>query len=245
MIAPPAGLAGSVHTFYVIETEAARIEEVLPAYSAQFVLLVRGQLKLTYADGREARLSGVAFNAPQMRGAASLIEGPLTLVAASLTPLGWQALANLPVDAVHDRTVPTPAVLTPDQIVTLEKGMAAMAAGAASAEDLCDHLAAVIGAAPFTPRPDHVLLVEAITRWLGSWPEPQLADLHAAIPVSPRQLQRISRRFFGVAPAQALKRHRAIRAAMLLAQPQLPETLRNEILGSYFDQAHLIRDIRR
>lgn len=245
MIAPPAALAGSVHTFYVIETEAARIEEVLPAYSAQLVLLVRGQLTLSYADGRVARLSGIACNAPQLRSSASLLEGPLTLVAASLTPIGWQALANLPADTVHDRPVPTPAVLRLEQIARLEEGMAAMAQGRASAEELCDCLGAVIAEAPFAPRPDHVLLVEAMTRWLGSGVDPRLADLHAAVSVSPRQLQRIARRFFGVAPAQVLKRHRAIRAAMLLAQPELSEALRNEILGSYFDQAHLIRDIRR
>ena len=32
---------------------------------------------------------------------------------------------------------------------------------------------------------------------------------------------------------------------MLLAHPALSETLRLEMMGSYFDQAHMIRDIRR
>ena len=58
-------------------------------------------------------------------------------------------------------------------------------------------------------------------------------------------MQRIARRFFGVAPAQALKRHRAIRAAILVANPALSETPRLEMMGGYFDQSHLIRDIRR
>ena len=58
-------------------------------------------------------------------------------------------------------------------------------------------------------------------------------------------MQRISRRYFGVAPAQVLKRFRAIRAAMVLANPALPDSFRDEMLASFFDQAHLIRDIRR
>ncbi len=245
LIAPPPACANAVNTFYVIETDAERVDEVLPAYSAQLVLVVRGRLRLTYAEGRTAQLAGIALNAPQLRSAACVIEGPVTLVGASLTPAGWQALANLPADELHDRPIPAAAVFSADQITELEMGMAALSSGGATPEGLCEQLAAVIAAAPFALRADHVALVEAITRWLGSGFDPPLAALHDSVAVSPRQLQRISRRFFGVAPAQALKRHRAIRAAMLLAHPALSETLRQEMLASYFDQAHLIRDIRR
>jgi transcriptional regulator GlxA family with amidase domain len=46
------------------------------------------------------------------------------------------------------------------------------------------------------------------------------------VPVSPRQFQRLSRGYFGAPPAQELKRVRAIRAAMLLANPALSDILR-------------------
>ncbi len=245
LIAPPPALAAAINTFYVIETDVERVDEVLPAYSAQLVLVVRGQVRLTYAEGRTVPLTGVALNAPQLRSAACALDGPVMLVGASCTPLGWQAITNLPADEVHDRTIPAAAVLTAEQIAALEAEMAALAAGRAAPEDLCAALGTVFAQAPFALRADHVALVEAITRWLGSGFDPPLADLHDAVAVSPRQLQRIARRFYGVAPAQALKRHRAIRAAILLANPALPETLRLEMMGSYFDQAHLIRDIRR
>jgi AraC-like DNA-binding protein len=42
-----------------------------------------------------------------------------------------------------------------------------------------------------------------------------------------------------------LKRFRAHRAAMLLSQPGLSKALLDELMATYFDQAHLIRDIRR
>ncbi len=61
------------------------------------------------------------------------------------------------------------------------------------------------------------------------------------MPVSPRQFQRLLRG----APAQVLKRVRAIRAAMLLANPALSDILRDDMMTGYFDQAHLIHDIRR
>lgn len=245
MIAPEANLARWVNIFYVIEADAARVEEIVPAYSAQLLLVVRGQLIMRYADGSTGQAGAIAFNAPQLRAAPCMLEGPAMIVGASLTPLGWQSLANRPVDEVHDRLLPAEALLSAEQMAQLEAAVAACRDGQMAPADLCAPLGDVIAAAPFEQRPDNVAVVEAITAWLGSGFDPQLSDLHAAISVSPRQLQRISRRYFGVPPAQALKRSRAIRAAMLLANPALPEAMRTEMLTTYFDQAHLIRDIRR
>jgi methylphosphotriester-DNA--protein-cysteine methyltransferase len=245
MIAPEPSLARRVNTFYVIETEAGRVEEIIPAYSAQLVLAVRGKLAISYADGSVGRPGTITINAPQLRAAACVIEGPALLIGASLTPIGWQALANRAVDEVHDQLLPAEDMLTGEQIAQLHKAVAAGLAGEAAPAELCASLDAVMAAAPFEQRDDHVAAVEAITAWLASGFDPPLSDLHAAIAISPRQLQRIARRYFGVPPAQVLKRSRAIRAAMLLANPALPESMRTEMLTTYFDQAHLIRDIRR
>lgn len=245
MIAPAADIAALVNTLYIIETKAERIEEVMPAYSAQVIVQVRGQLCITYPDGRAAQAGATTVVAPQLRSAACVLEGPMTLIGASLTPLGWQALSNLPADEVHDQVVPAAAVLTADQIAAIESAARACGAGELAIEALCAQLGAVMAGAPFAVRADHVAVVAAIGRWLGSAFDPPLGDLHDAVAVSPRQLQRISRRFFGVAPAQLLKRYRAIRAAMLLARPHLAERERDNMLASYFDRAHLIRDIRR
>lgn len=245
MIAPGPGLARQVNTFYVIETEAERVQETIPAYSAQLLLMVRGHITIAYADGGEGRSSTVTINAPQLKAAPCIMDGPVTLIGASLTPLGWQALANRAVDEVHDQIIPADTLLTPDQIALLTSAAAACRAGQMVPADLCAPLGAVIAAAPHPQRPDHVAVVEAITSWLGSGFDPPLSELRRATAVSPRQLQRIARRYFGVPPAQVLKRSRAIRAAMLLANPALPDAMRLEMLTTYFDQAHLIRDIRR
>ncbi len=245
MIAPPAEAAGLVNAFYVIETGSGPIEEAVPAYAAQLLVMVRGQVEFTFADGSTGQSATVFVNAPQMRSARARLEGPVLQVGASLTHTAWQRLANLPADEVHDRLLPAEAVLRPDHIALLEAAVAACRAGAIPPEALCDTLTQVIAAAPYALRPDHVAVVEAMLAWLASGFEPPLADLHAAVSVSPRQLQRISRRFFGVPPAQVLKRWRALRAAMLLSQPGVSQELHDQLMGGYFDQAHLIRDIRR
>lgn len=245
MIAPTPDSAGLVNTFYLIETEDAFVEEAIPAYSAQLVVVVRGKVTFTYADGSTAQSSTVFINAPQMRSACCVLEGPVLQIGASLTHTSWQRLANLPADRVHDQLIPAADILTPEQIASLETAAAACREGLIAPEALCQHLTEVIAAGRHPLSADHVAVVEVILRWLASGFDPALADLYASVDVSARQVQRICRRFFGVPPAQVLKRFRALRAAMLLAQPGLSETLHDELMATYFDQAHLIRDIRR
>lgn len=245
MIAPPADAAGLVHTFYVIETGAGQIEEAIPAYSAQLLVMVRGRVRLTFADGSMAHSATVFFNTPQMRSARALLDGPVLQVGASLTHTAWQRLSNLPADEVHDRLLPAQAVLRADQIAALETAAHECREGLISPEAVCARLTEVIAAAPFSLRPGHDAVVDAILRWLASGFDPAVADLYSAVDVSPRQVQRICRRFFGVPPAQVLKRFRALRTAMLLAQPGISEEIYDALMSTYFDQAHLIRDIRR
>ncbi len=245
LIAPPAHAAGLVHTFYIIETDAETIEEAIPAYSAQLLVMVRGRVNFTFADGTVGQSARVFINTPQMRAARAVLEGPVLEIGASLTHTAWQRLANLPADEVHDRLLPAEAVLSAEQIAALEAAATACDEGRLAPEDLCALLTDTIAAGPHALRPDHVAVVEAILAWLGSGVDPALADLHASVSVSPRQLQRICRRFFGVAPAQVMKRFRALRAAMLLSQPGISEEVHDRLMATFFDQAHLIRDMRR
>ncbi|RNJ61361.1 MAG: AraC family transcriptional regulator [Porphyrobacter sp. IPPAS B-1204] len=245
MIAPPADAAGLVNTFYIIETGSETIEEAIPAYSAQLLIMVRGKVSFTFADGSVGQSSTVFINGPQMRSARALLEGPVLQIGASLTHTAWQRLANLPADEVHDQLIPAEAVLAADQIAMLEAAAAACREGRIPPEALCTHLTQAIASGRHRLHGDQVAVVEAILRWLASGFDPALADLYASVSVSPRQLQRICRRFFGVPPAQVLKRFRALRAAMLLAQPATSQELHDQLMATYFDQAHLIRDIRR
>ncbi|WP_285712243.1 helix-turn-helix domain-containing protein [Erythrobacter oryzae] len=245
MIAPPAGAEGLVHTFYTIETSAEKIEEAVPAYSAQLLVMVRGRVRFTFADGTTGTSARVFINAPQMRAARAVLKGPVLQIGASLTHTAWQRLSNLPADEVHDRLLPARAVLRPEQIAALEAAAEDCRAGRIAPGDVCAVLTEVIAAGPYALRPDHEAVVEAIGRWLASGFDPALADLYAGVGVSPRQAQRICRRFFGVAPAQVLKRFRALRAAMLLSQPGISREVHDQLMATFFDQAHLIRDIRR
>ncbi|TAD81950.1 MAG: hypothetical protein EAY70_04210, partial [Sphingomonadales bacterium] len=142
LIAPSPDVADLVHTFYIIETDSERIEEAIPAYSAQMFVVVRGRLEITHAEGRTAQSAIVTINAPQLRSAPCVLHGPVMLVGASLTHVSWQRLSNLPADTVHDQLIPAPALLSAEQLASLEAAAAACREGRMAPDELCQHLTA-------------------------------------------------------------------------------------------------------
>ena len=117
----------------------------MPADSAQMVVIVRGALEIEHASVSE-RPGTQAINAPQLRAAPCMLGRPALLIGASLTPVGWQALANLPADKVHDRLLAPDAILTGAQNAALVAA-AACAAGRVTPREVCAQMAAEIAAA--------------------------------------------------------------------------------------------------
>ncbi|QFT76412.1 helix-turn-helix transcriptional regulator [Erythrobacter sp. THAF29] len=243
LIAVPGDLTDLVNTFFSIRTEPGTIEETMPAYSAQVIVYSEGSGKLITEDGTTYLSETVSCMAPLMQAVPFTIEGPARLVGASLTPIGWQCLSGMPADEVNNCTVPASKVFGEKTIAELEELASNIG------DNDAQRIAAAIGNALHDCRPNlkkrHAGFVSAVTGWLSSELNPDLEELYRRVAVSERTAQRLCRRYFGVSPSRLVKRYRAIRAAMLLANPELPQAMRDEILSAYFDQAHLIRDIRR
>ncbi len=244
-IAPPADLADMVHTFYVVDVGPGEIDEPTPAYSAQLLMIAQGSVELEYADGGKTRTGPLFLNAPQLRAGRARVVGPIKAVAASLTPLGWVSLTAHAADTVHDCAVPPDTFAAPAILHDIEAWAEIGDASRAELEKGVTYLAALLRSAPHLIRQRHREFVQAVIRWLGSELNPSLETLYHSMPLSRRQIQRLCRQFFGASPTQVLMRHRAIRTAMLLSNPDLSQSLREEVTAAYFDQAHMIRDVRR
>ena len=244
-VAPPADLRALVHTFYLIEVGAERIDEPTPAYSAQLSVYATGGIELDYGHGGTSKSDILLLNAPQLASGRIRVTGPVAAAGASLRPLGWAALVGQPVDLIHDQLVP-PAIFASDEtIATVEQWRKNCAGGAGNLREGLKILATILRAARHPVRPQHRDFVEAYNAWLVSELNPPVEALYRKLPFSQRQIQRLSRQFFGAPPTQVVMRHRAIRAAMLLSNPDLPASLHDELVSAYFDQAHMIRHIRR
>lgn len=244
-VAPPTELMELVHTFFVVTTRKGRIDEVLPAYSAQFTVYVTGNGTLNPPDSRVYFSETVTLTAPLMSAMPITISGPAQIVGASLTPLGWHCLSGAPADEVNNCTVPATRVLNRGEIDRIEELAHSLSVGSGTREALFAAIGDTLKARRGLLNPDHVRFVNMVSGWLGKSLNPSLDDLYQELAMSQRTAQRLCRRYFGVSPSRLAKRFRAIRAAMLLANPDLSDAMRNEILATYFDQAHLIRDIRR
>jgi len=247
---PPAReLADQVNTLFVVRMGPGRYKTMMPAYSAQLLMFAKGRASIHYPAGGVGHSCDIVFNAPLLRAAPTILEGPLACIGASFTPLGWAILAGLPVDKVHDQTLRAPDILDTAQRQSLFQSLAQFREGAIEARAVCAAIEAMLldraAGSHTTPRSDHHALLGQIENWLASSLNPSVADLYGAVKLSPRHVQRLCKRYYGVAPAQLAKRYRAIRAAMLLSNRDLPADLREDVLSSYFDQAHLIHDVRR
>lgn len=248
-VAPPHDLADLVHTFFVMETGEGRTEDIMPAYSAQIFAFVSGRATMQFPD-REPGISGdVTVNAPMMRAAPMVLEGPMVNVGASFTPMGWAAFSGMPADKVHDCAIEVSSFVDAAALAPVSAALSQARDGDIAFKDVIMPLGQMIRevckAAKREPRREHAKVVRAVEAWLSSAFNPPVGALYDSIDLGQRQVQRLCKRYYGVPPAQLLKRYRAIRAAMLLAHDDLPSELRDEVLGAYFDQAHLIHDIRR
>ena len=242
-------MRGILNTLVVTRTGPGVTESIMPAYSAQMFSFVAGSASIHFPDRAIGQSCDLVFNAPLLRAAPIVFEGPVLNVGASFTPLGWAAFSGLPADRHHDKTITAQDIVPPEHIGPALEALARLRAGAIGPVDYCRALEAMIRdvcARPERqPRADHTELVAKIDAWLESEFSPPVERLYASVELGQRQVQRLCRRYFGVPPAQLVKRYRAIRAAMLLAHDELSDELRDEVIAAYFDQAHLIHDIRR
>ncbi|MDY7096498.1 MAG: helix-turn-helix domain-containing protein [Pseudomonadota bacterium] len=248
-VAPSRDLSDFVHSFFISRSEEGPIEDMMPSYSAQIFIFVHGKGQIHYPDREPGRSGNITLAAPMMRAAPMMLEGPCLTIGASLTPSGWAAISGKPADKVHDCTFEADTVIEAEKLRPLEAAIAKCREGSIDARALCTELENTVRSVALepgrAPKDDHRKLLAAIEAWLASEFNPPVQALYDSVELGPRQVQRVCRRYYGVPPAQLLKRYRAIRAAMLLAHEDLPAEYRDEVLGAYFDQAHLIHDIRR
>nr|WP_137677077.1 helix-turn-helix domain-containing protein [Parerythrobacter lutipelagi] len=243
-IAAPDDLAAYVNTLFLFETDQAQFDDILPAYSAQLICFGRGRARMQLAPDRVAESSEAFFLTPMQQAAPFSMEGPVRACGISLTTLGWAALSRLPVDRYGHLKMDAAEILDAQTVSRLSAIGGSFADGNLSAEGVCDLLVSVMRAHIAPPIAQHVQFILAMTEWLNSSLNPDIEQLTVSTGLSPRQIQRLARRYFGKPPTGLVRRYRAIRAATILSQDGVPAEIVDEATNAFFDQAHMIRDIR-
>ncbi|WP_379548557.1 helix-turn-helix domain-containing protein [Qipengyuania sp. DSG2-2] len=243
--AMPPALRGYANAFYTFKSGAGKLHDIMPSYSPQLMLFSKGGVFMDFPDGRHGPISGPFFVTQLDEAVPFIVDGPADMIGVSLNMRGWAALTGLPVNETSHRPMTVDSALSPFSAARINELVDVMREGTADtayvARSLGNHLAEALRPLPA----DHDRFIADMLEWLGGSFSPSLEDLQDTLAMSPRTVQRLSNRYFGRPPVTLAKRYRAIRAATYLTSPDLPKELETEILDAYYDQAHLIRDLRK
>jgi AraC-like DNA-binding protein len=243
-VAAPPDLAPYLNSLYIWRSPDDRLDDVLPAYSGQMVVFGRGVGRMQFDGGEVAETSDAFFLAPLCQARNFSVSGPATLFGVSLNFRGWAALSSLSVHDYHD------CFLQPEMVLDDSPAQAFAAlggrwrAGELGDRELLDAMTDVVRRGLSKLPEQHLTVIDRTLEWLSSSFKPELEELYEQLPYSKRQAQRLVAQFFGQSPVRLVRRYRAVRAATLLAMPQLPEEIEAEIREAFYDQAHLIKEIR-
>lgn len=241
--APPA-LVPFVTTLYHFRCDEPQFEDIQPASIGQLTLFPYGQGQMLFRDGRCEPSHEVNLLAPLSVAARISVRGPFHAIGAVLSPLGWAALTGLPVDRYGNHLYRAADHMGADIERTGAELCARYRCGALSGAAVAAELAALIQARLRPVAPRHAKLIEHVSRWLSSELSPDLEAVHMAANYSPRQVQRLVERYFGLPPVTLLRKYRALRAAALLSLPDLSDEAAASLAEAFYDQSHLIREIQ-
>ena len=240
----PPELADHVTTFYHFTCDEQEFRDIQPAAIGQLALCPYGKGAIHFRDGRSDPLCEVSLLTPFSVAAPFAVIGPFHAIGAALTPLGWAELTGL-CATTHANRFYRAGDWLGEEIADLgEQWCEEYRAGRMSGTECAQALGAFM-ASRITPiPPQYRQVIGLTTQWLMSALDPDIEQLYAALPYSRRHVQRLVERYFGLPPTALRRKYRALRAAALLSQPEVEPETEDAIRDCFYDQPHLIREIR-
>jgi AraC-like DNA-binding protein len=238
--APPPALKPYITTLYSLHSDQAQVRDVMAAATGYLLVFIAGDGCMHFPGERIDQSSPVSLLTPTTAAAITELNGPFRVVGAALSPLGWAAFTGMPADIHRDRLCDATEFLGP---AIGELGCELRESGADDTA-LTARIAEFIGASLKPVNSRHAKLIGEVAEWLSSELDPPLTALEQRAAYGGRQLQRLIERYFGVAPKALVRKYRALRVAALLQDPKTPDAQVAELLNLFYDQSHLIREVR-
>jgi AraC-like DNA-binding protein len=235
--APSTALSGHVSVYYLHKHQHVHFEDIERADVGYLRFMIKADGYYNMPDGSRQPDTPVMLLGPWNRTANWVMRGTLVSFGCVLLPEFWGGLAPIYADAAVDRALDGEAIFGPD-IAALYESISRAPDIAAMAELADAWLIRRIKPIP----EDHRLVISAIGQWLGQRPIPSTDKLYATTGKSPRQVMRISNRYFGAPPALLLRKFRALRTASRLIgiKGRIPA----DLLADYSDQPHMSREVK-
>ncbi len=230
---PADDLKELISSFYLFQADIDDTRQSERADRAQFRFLLAGGGGYEFCDGHYMDSAAVTIIGPTTGPTTGIIKGPLEIFGAGLQPAGWGALMGGEAEKYINRLIDATAIFG----TGLLDVHAALGAAASLAEKVAignDFTRGLLAGADASP----LWFTRIVDGWLIAGPSPRLDDLIAQTGLSNRQVERMTKRFYGASPKLLARKYRALRAASAL--------VRNEqVDDGFYDQSHLIREIKQ
>ena len=238
-IAPPAALRAYIGSLYLFTVSVPRYADQPRADVPQLRFMLEGGGDYHFRDGTVMATPDVCLLGPTMGATRFELNRAARVLGLSLLPAGWIALHGGDADAMADRLGDMSAAKG-GVLATLLERLRPMG------EDI-DAMAAecwaVLGPLMRPMRQAIWDLLTAVDDWLMGDGSPRLEVLVEATGLSPRQIARLTNRYYGAPPKLLARKYRALRCSARIA---LDGTSWQELCeeGGFYDQSHFIREIK-
>ena len=237
--APAPDLAPWIGRLYLTDVTAPAdhvLECGLFSDTAMIRLQLSGQWVADTADGVQHNSRAALFFGPQSRRMPITVTGSFFSIGCALRPGTGHAVAGANATDFLNRIVPCDSLGIPgtaaldaiEQVADPDARLLAM-----------ENLIRQVLLRPGVAEPDPVTARFEILAFTD--PSASIAEFAADYGITQRQLERIVRRDFGMAPKQVLRRARALDMASHL-RGVADQAEAEELILRYYDQSHLIRE---
>lgn len=238
-LAPPAHLRAYFGSLYLFSVTADRFADATRADVPQLRFMLSGSGNYHFQDGMVMPTPDVCLLGPTMGATRFQLEQPVQVLGISLLPAGWMALHGGDASLLADRLCDL-AAEKGDIHRNLLAGLRRLGDDADAMADLCW---AELGKLVRPLRPAIWQLLAAVDAWLMGEGSPRIESLAETTDLSPRQLARLTNKYYGAPPKLLARKYRALRCSARIAlDGESWQQLCEE--AGFYDQSHFIREIK-
>lgn len=238
-VVPAEDLRPYVTLFYHFRANIPLFEDVERADHAQLRFRLSGRdASYVFPDGTVQSAGEVHIVGPTSGAIKTIAEGPLEVIGMGLQPAGWAALLGVDASTMLNRALDGETFFGASVRRVSDRIRAAT-----SAEDKVAIAAAFVRSSIAGADTGAVIFARQIDAWLAGSASPDVCELVAATGLSRRQVERRCNMLYGAPPKLLARKYRALRAAVALAQGTA--TLDELITDGFYDQSHLIRELKQ
>jgi AraC-like DNA-binding protein len=234
---PAHALRRIVSVYFQYRADYAIVEDYERADVGYLRFILSGSGSYFFADGRREPSYPLLLTGPGTAAAHYSMNGPVLAFGCVLLPEFWAAVVNASADDYADRSTNAETLLGPTAMACHRRLSHHLSVTdmAAIVDDWLIRLVKPVHA-------DIRAFTDKMWGWLMQDPIPPVDALYAGMELSPRQVMRLSNRYFGAPPKLLARKHRALATASLIVGGNGQVT--DEMVSRYADRSHLTREVR-